>query len=385
TDPTRLEILTGLTKRMVAATGSRIQVRSGLDQRRAVDGADFVLTQIRVGGQQARHRDETLGNAYGVIGQETVGVGGFAKALRTIPVVMEICRDVRKLAPKAWMINFTNPSGIVTEAISRHGGVKVIGLCNSPFGLQSGIAKLMKTTFDKVDMDYVGLNHLGFVRRVKVSGKDVTAKVLANFNTIKKAKNIKAIQYEQRFLDCLGMVPSSYLQYYYLQDQLVEKLQKEKATRAQQVMAVESELLKLYRDPSLRTKPEQLSKRGGSNYSTVAVSLVSAIANDKNEKHIVNVKNGSSLPDLPPDSVVEVPCYIGKKGATPLAMGRLEPKIRGLIAQIKAYEELTVSAAMSRSYCAALMALVNNPTVPSARKARILLDRLLTINKMNFR
>ncbi len=384
-NPTRLEVVGKLAQRMVAAGGAPFKVILTKHRRGAIEGARFVLTQIRQGGQAARHRDERLGLDNGVIGQETVGVGGFAKALRTIPIMMDICADIRRLAPKAWMINFTNPSGIVTEAVSRHGGVRVVGLCNSPISMILGTAKILGVDPDLIDLDYVGLNHLGFVRRVKVGRKDVTAKVLKAFNKIKKSSNIKKIDYEQGFLDALGMIPSSYLQYYYLKDALFDKLRHEKTTRAQQVMRVEADLIKLFRDPTLCIKPPDLSRRGGANYSTVAVSLVNAIANNKKEKHIVNVRNGDALPDLPADCSVEVPAIISAKGAEPLKMGRLQPEIRGLIAQVKAYEQLTVEAAMTRSYDKALMALVNNPTIPSATKARQLLDRLLKINKLNFK
>jgi len=234
-------------------------------------------------------------------------------------------------------------------------------------------------------MDYVGLNHFSFIRKVTANGKDVTKRVLKAFNAIPKAKNIKVVQYEQRFLDALGMVPNSYLQYYYLPDEMVNKIAKAKLTRAQEVMEVEKRLLKMFQDPKLDYKPKELEERGGSQYSTTAVSLITALTSKKPTRIICNVPNKGSLPDLPDHSIVEVPAMVSKKGVVAEKMGRLDPKIRGMIAQVKAYEELAVEAAVHMNYDMALMALANNPLVPSATLARGILDDLIKINKLKLR
>jgi 6-phospho-beta-glucosidase len=283
------------------------------------------------------------------------------------------------------MVNFTNPSSIVTEAINKYGGIKAVGLCNVPIGMQTAIAGMLKVKVEEVRLDYVGLNHFSFIRKVTSRGKDVTQRVLKVFNAIPKAKNIKVVQYEQRFLNALGMVPNSYLQYYYLPDQMVHKIAKAKLTRAQEVMLVEKRLLKMFEDPKLDYKPKELEQRGGSQYSTTAVSLITALVSDTPQRIICNVPNNGALPDLPDHSIVEVPAKVSRKGVVAEKMGRMDAKIRGMVAQVKAYEELAVEAAVHMNYDMALMALANNPLVPSATMARGILDDLIKINKLKMR
>lgn len=374
-DRERLSVLGALAERMVAEAGSPFSVECTTDLPTAVAGADFVSTQIRVGGQQARHEDTSLALKHGVIGQETTGVAGFAKALRTIPVLLEVCREMRRSASGATLINFTNPAGIVTEALLRHGGVRSVGLCNIPVGIQLAMASKYEVSSGQVSLDYVGLNHFSWLRRVVVAGRDVTSEVLAEM-LAKVPANVPRMEYDREFVEALGMVPSSYLRYFYLQHEMLEQLQSKDRTRAQEVMEIDAALMQKYRDPGLREKPAELEKRGGAYYSTAAVSLIRSMVTGDGARHIINLANGSALPDLPPESVVEVPAVVDGGGAHPLAMGRLETPIRGWIQLLKSYEILTVEAAVEKSYRKALLALSCNPLVPSVSKAKVLLDGL---------
>lgn len=378
----RQEVVGNLIHRMVQKAGSPFQVNVTQDRQEAITGAAFVLNQIRVGGQQARHDDTIFCLEEGVIGQETTGAAGFAKALRTIPVVLDICSDIRRYAPSAWLINFTNPAGIVTEAVLKYGDVPVIGLCNAPIGIQMMYAKKYGVGPEAIDLDYVGLNHLSWVRRIFVSGEDKTAEALANPPS--KAANIPDLEINDAFWHALGMLPNGYLNYFYMTDEMVAHLKSQEKTRAEEVMAIEETLLEKYRDPDLKEKPKELEKRGGAYYSTVAVSLIRAIATNSGARHIVNVRNNGTLPDLPDDVAIEVTASVDRRGAHPYVIGRVEPEIRGLMQQVKAYEELTVEAAVHNDYNKALLALANNPLVPSIHKAKRLLDRFITHHNLPF-
>lgn len=365
----RLEILGALARRMIDAAGARIPVTLHEDRRPAIDGADFVLNQIRVGGQAARIRDEKTGRRHDVVGQETTGPGGFAKALRTIPVALAIAGDVRELAPEAWVINFTNPAGMVTESLLRFGGVKVMGLCNSPFGMQNEIAHLLDVPVRSVTMEYVGLNHLSWVRAIHVAGVDRTAEVV---DTIVHGSYDSDDMFDRELIGALGMIPSGYLRYFYHQGKVLAAQREGGATRGESVWAIEQQLLEQYRDPALCCKPALLERRGGAHYSTLAVSLVSAIHNDRREVHIVNSMNRGALADLPDDVAVEMPSVIGATGAHALTAGHLPWSVRGLVQHVKAYEELTIEAAIGGDERVALLALNENPLVPSFDTARAL-------------
>jgi 6-phospho-beta-glucosidase len=375
-DAERLQILGEMARRMFRAAGLDVTVTTCEDRRRAIDGADFVLNQIRVGGQAARIRDEKTGRRHDVIGQETTGPGGFAKAMRTIPVALGIARDVRELAPDAWIINFTNPAGMVTESLLRHGGVRVMGLCNSPYGLQVGAAKRLNATPDRVRIDYVGLNHLAWVRRVFLDGEDVTESFLAEI----KSAGTEAFGFDPELIAALRMIPSSYLQYFYRQQETLAEQRTGKRTRGEEVREIEQGLLEMYRDPELCCKPPLLARRGGAHYSTLAAALVAAIANDTGEIHIVDCRNAGALPDLPEDVAVELPCVIDRQGAHPVAAGHLPFSIRGLMQHVKAYEELTIEAAITGHERTALLALTANPLVPSFATARALWRDIRTEN-----
>jgi 6-phospho-beta-glucosidase len=363
----RLDILSQMARRMFRTAGQEVLVTTTEDRRRGIEGADFVLNQIRVGGQAARIRDEKTGRRHDVVGQETTGPGGFAKALRTIPVALGIAEDIRELAPQAWMINFTNPAGMVTESLLRYGGVQVMGLCNSPFGMQAEIARSLDVEPERVRIDCVGLNHLSWVRRVFLDGRDVTDSVL---DGVIAGMDGHDSSFDPELIATLRMIPSSYLRYFYHQQQVLADQREGGPTRGEQVWEIEQQLLESYRDPGLCCKPPLLEKRGGAHYSTLAVSLVTAIATDRGEVHIVDCRNNGALEDLPEDVAVEMPAVIDRQGAHSITAGHLPFSIRGLVQHVKAYEELTIEAAVGGDERAALLALTANPLVPSFDAAR---------------
>jgi 6-phospho-beta-glucosidase len=373
-DRSKLNTVAGLVARMIEAAGSGPQMLVTTDRAEAIAGSHYVVVQIRVGGLKARILDEKIPLKFGVVGQETTGPGGFAKALRTIPVMLDIADDISRLAPGAWLINFTNPSGIITEALGRYSHAQVIGLCNSPIGLQRALAKHFGAGACDVVLDYFGLNHLSWVRGVRVRGEDVTERALdaaASWENEREAALIRALR----------MIPSGYLRYYYFTDEVVEEQIRAPKTRGEVVAEVESELLEMYLDPALKRKPKELEKRGGAHYSEAAMALISALHNNKNEWHVVNVVNAGCILDLPDQAVVEVPAQVNSEGAHPLPVGGLPLEVRGLVQAVKAYEELTVRAAAEGDRREALLALTNHPLVPSFSVARALLDALLAAHR----
>jgi 6-phospho-beta-glucosidase len=373
-DERRLEIVGGLARRMAAAASAPFQTVLTSERDRALDGSSFVIAQIRVGGMQARIKDERIPLRHGIIGQETTGPGGFAKALRTVPVMVGIARDMERLCPGAWLINFTNPSGLVTEAVCRYSRVRALGLCNGPIGMQARLARLLEVQPQQVTMDYLGLNHLGFVRRVFVNGADVTSLALE-----KAEKN--ASEWEAEFIRTFSLIPNSYLRYYYARDEALREQQAASQTRGEIVAGIEAELLRIYAGPALDHKPPELSKRGGANYSQAAVAVILALTGENPRTEIVNVRNDGAIPDLPPDSVVEIPAALSSAGATPAQCGSLPDEVRGLVQAVKAYELLTIRAGMDGDRKVSLQALVAHPLVLSLSVARGLLDDLLEAHR----
>ena len=365
----KLEVVGALAKRMVGKAGDVFELKLTVDRREALPGANYVVTQIRVGGIPARIKDEQVPLRHGVIGQETTGPGGFAKALRTVPVILDICRDMEELAPEAWLINFTNPSGIVTEAVTRHASTKVIGLCNNAINMERWFAREFGATPEEVFVEYVGCNHLLWANRVWVRGVEVTEELLE--------KVAADGEWPRELIESLQAVPCGYHHYYYMGDEALKRLQKAEKTRGEEIIGIEKELFDLYRDPNLAEKPAALSKRGGSLYSEAAVRLITSIHSDRRDIQCVNTRNRGALSDLGPDSVVEVSCVIGAEGPRPLTVGHLRPELRGLLQQVKAYEELTIKAAVTGDRGAALQALLANPLVPSFGVAGAVLDDLL--------
>ncbi|WP_016257711.1 6-phospho-beta-glucosidase, partial [Yersinia pestis] len=383
----KVEIIAALTQRMLARHGLeqvKVSVHYSLDE--AIRGARFVLTQFRVGQLPARAADERLGLKYNLLGQETTGIGGFAKALRTIPVMLDIAANVERLAPDAWIINFTNPAGIVTEAVSRYTKAKIIGLCNVPISMHHMIAKLLQAPYEDLQLRFAGLNHMVWVHEVLQRGKYVTADVLKMLcdGASLSMNNIKEAPWPPEFLQAMGAIPCPYHRYFYqTQDMLAEEMAAaaERGTRAEQVMQVEKELFALYADPHLDTKPEQLSFRGGSFYSEVALELIRAIHNNLGTQLVVNTTNRGAIRGLSDDSVVETNCIIDAKGAHPLTFGPLPVSMHGLTQQVKAYERLTIDAAVHGDRRSALLALVTNPLIANASIAQPLLEEVLQVNK----
>ncbi len=384
-DKERLKIVGDFAKRMVKHAGAPFVLETTMDRRSALNGASFVLTQIRVGGQKARHADIHLGLRHNLIGQETTGIGGMAKALRTIPVIQDLCKDILEVAPKAWIINFTNPSGIITQSILNHTVCKCIGLCNVPVEMKMTIAKHLDVDEKDVAMDCVGLNHLGWIRKVIVKGEDITPKLIKFLASEEGPKNIPDVEFMQETIESIGAIPLWYNRYYYNTQSILDGLLKKEKSRAQEVMDIERELLEKYMDPKLVTKPEELEKRGGAYYSKIAVDIVNSIVNDTGDEHIINVQNKGAIPDLPDDAVVETVAKVGKNGVETVKTGKLEPSIRALIQQAKAYEELVIEASLNKSRGAAYRAIITNPLGPLAQDAKKVLDDMLAVNGLLYK
>lgn len=381
----KMRIVADLSRRMIQKRGRKITLDTTMDRMVALKDRDFVCNQFRVGGLKARARDESIPMRYGAIGQETVGAGGFAKALRTIPVALEIARDLETLDSKAWLLNFTNPASMVTQALLNHSNARAIGLCNVPINMQIGIAEAFGVQPEDVGMDFFGLNHLSFARRIFVKGQDVTHEVLhAASDKNQTMANIPAKEWGDELLQAINMLPNSYLRYYWFGDEMYRHqtadLDAGNGTRAIRVMAIEAELFKTYQNPELNEKPIELQKRGGAYYSEVAVSVMSSIYANHPREMVVNIKNGHALPELPANASVEVSALVDGRGARPLYSGLMPESVRGLIQQVKAFEDLTVEAAITGSREVALAALMNNPLVPSVDVAQKILEDILREN-----
>lgn len=383
----KLEIISDLARRMIKKANLPIRLISTLDRREAVKDAHFVLTQIRVGLLDARAVDERIPLKYDCIGQETTGAGGFAKALRTIPVILDLCREIEELAPDAFLINFTNPAGIITEAVSKYTRVKTIGLCNLPIGTIMNTAKLMNVDASKVEIEFIGINHLNWSSQFIIDGQDMTDEVLIKYSNQKglTVQNIPDYEWGDGFIQSLGLLPCSYLRYYYLKDRMLSEQLKaiqEGGTRADQVKKVEAELFELYKDPQLAEKPAQLQQRGGAYYSEAAIQLITSIYNNKQDIQTVNVINNGTIESLPDEASIEINCVIGESGAKPVPLKQqVSPKIRGLLQVVKAFEELTIEAAYKGDYHSAIQALTIHPLVGSYAKAKSILDDILQANK----
>jgi len=376
-DPDRAEIVGGLARRMLARIGwsGRLQLSGTLDA--ALDGADFVIVQLRVGGQAARFVDETLPPRYGTIGQETTGAGGFAKALRTVPVVLDIAERADRLAaPGHWIVDFTNPVGIVSQALLDDGH-RAIGLCNVAIGFQRRFAARFGVAPEQVELDHVGLNHLTWIRAVRVDGVDRLPELLAADGD----EIADDIGLPVELVRALRAIPSYYLRYYYAFDKVLADQQADgHATRAEQVAAIERDLLEMYRDPTLDTKPALLATRGGAFYSEAAAQLIASLHDGAGDVQVVNVRNDGAIEGLPSDAVVEIPARVDRDGAHPLPLRPLDPDMLGLVQAVKGYERLAIEAARSGDRAIALRALVANPLVGTYDTASPLLDALLAAN-----
>jgi 6-phospho-beta-glucosidase len=372
TDAERREIVGAMAARMLSAAGCDIELSVTDDLERALDGASYVLIQLRVGGQSARLGDETAPLACGCIGQETTGAGGLAKALRTVPVVLEIASKARELADdKAWIVDFTNPVGIVTRALL-DAGHRAVGLCNVAIELQRFVARLTGVKPERILVDQVGLNHLTWVRAIELDGADVLPELLSEHGDALA----EHVGLPRVLLDELGVVPSYYLRYFYFHDDVLAQ-QRSGVPRAAEVWEIERELLELYRDPSLTTKPALLERRGGAYYSEAAIQLIVALATCNEEVQVLDVRNVDTVAGLAADDVIEVPVRIGSRGLTPMAQRPLAPELLGLVQHVAAYERLAVEAALSGERVLVHRALLAHPLVGQSPLADELTDRLL--------
>ncbi|TLQ07834.1 6-phospho-beta-glucosidase [Marinilactibacillus psychrotolerans] len=384
----KLEIVGQLAKRMIEKAGVSIELSWTLDRREALNRADFVSTQIRVGGLKAREKDERIPLSHGLIGQETNGAGGIFKAFRTIPVLLDLAKDVSEICPDAWIINFTNPAGIVTEALLKHGmHKKVIGVCNIPYNMTQSAAEILKEDPNNVRIEFIGMNHFVFGSKVLVNGEDKLSKVieaLVNQSVDFSPANIVSSGWSETFLEAMNMLPNPYHQYYYQKESTLKKDLKayqDNGTRAEQVQVIEEELFNEYKNPQLDIKPEALEKRGGAYYSDVACSLMSSIYNNSQNIMTVNTLNNGAIVDFAEDAVIEVNCLITKEGPVPLTVGRLPQQIKADILMMKAFEEQVIKASISGDYRDAYLAFVMNPLIKDEKKAKVILDELLNAHK----
>jgi 6-phospho-beta-glucosidase len=379
----RLTTIAAFAQRMAKAAGSEITIESGTDLRAGITGADFVVSQFRVGTQAARHRDEMLGRKFGLVGQETVGVGGFAKALRTIPVALHVARMIEEVAPHAILLNFTNPAGLITQALKSHApNITTIGLCNVPWNTRVELAGALALPTASLDLDYIGLNHLSWIRGVSVAGVDRTAESLAAFRglTINQAVAGESPAWLQSDIDLLQAIPNYYLLYYYAEKAWID-YQSAHPTRASEVMKIEESLMEKFSDPNLVTKPEELMQRGGAYYSDSAAELMADIYQDAGTVHIVNTLNNGAVPGFPDDAVMELPAKITANGAQSMKTTAMREDIAALVNPVKEFELLTIDAAVTGNEESALRALIANPIGPDITQARELWKVLRSENR----
>jgi 6-phospho-beta-glucosidase len=375
-DRERLAILGGMTRRMLERGGHPARTTETTDLDEAVDGADAVLVQLRVGGQAVRIVDESVPLACGCLGQETTGYGGLAKAIRTVPVVLGIADRVRARAPDAWIVDFTNPVGIVTKALLDEGH-RAVGLCSAAMVFQRHFAKVLDVAPESVELDHVGLNHLTWEVGVRVDGADVLPRLVGD----EVERVAPATGLTPDLVRRLGVVPSYYLHYFYEHDRVVDH-QRDHRSRAQEVAEIERRLLELYADERVAEKPELLARRGGAYYSEAAVELLASLfGRNANRRHVVNVRNRGTLPFLADDAVVEVPAEVSSGGLTPLRMPQLDPVERGLVAHVSAYEELALDAALRGGRERVFRALLAHPLVGQVEVAEQLADRMIDANR----
>ena len=385
-DLQRLGIVGGFAQRMVQAKGEPFKVVLTDDQQAAIQDASYVITQLRVGQMPARVADEYLGLRHGLIGQETTGVGGMAKALRTIPVIMKIADDIRKFAPGALLANFTNPAGLVTQALQKYApDIPSVGVCNVAIGTKmriiEGLEKLTGTTIsiDRTELNTLGLNHLSWHRGFKVDGVEMWPQVIEG--TLEELRSDPEAEWDLRTIEVLGLMPNYYLQYFYHTDRKLKEQQKWPPSRGEEVMDIEKGLLEQYADPALVEPPADLMLRGGAYYSTVATQLLNAHYNDLGETHIVNTTHHGAVKGWPEDWVLEMPSKVDRRGIHPLPAEPLPPVCFGLLAQVKSYELLTVEAAIHGDVDAAFQALLAHPLGPSSDCIQTLLDDMLATNR----
>lgn len=382
-----VSVIRDLSQRMWDAEGLDVKIRMTLDRCEALPGADFVVTQFRVGRLYARIKDERIPLIHGMLGQETNGAGGIFKALRTIPVMQEIIRDMKRLCPDAWLMNFTNPSGMVTEAVIKHmGWKKCIGLCNVPTIAMIKEPVLLGKKEGDLTYRFAGLNHFHWHRVWDEEGREVTDKILEFINDKNGGTPVNIYQQpmDMDFLRSLHLIPCGYHRYYFSAEEMLDHSLQDfsaNATRAEQVLRTEETLFSLYRNPSLHTMPEELNKRGGAYYSDTACECISAIYNNKNSVMVVNTENKGAVCCLPENCCAEVSCVISKSGAFPIAFGEMPLSVSASLQVMKAMEQCTIQAALTGNYGMLLQAFVLNPLIPNGKTAKRVLDELLVAHE----
>lgn len=377
----RAKIILAFGERMFRKRGIPCELTLTTNRRNALKDTDFVISQIRVGRTDARIKDETIGLETGIIGQETTGAGGFMNAMRTVPTAIQIAKDIEEICPNAWLINFTNPSGIITEAILKHTKVKCVGLCNVPVNMQTDAARVMDADFHNLHCSFVGLNHLSYMVGVELGGENVLDTVVEKIsNNETLMKNIPKVAGVGALIKTIGIVPSPYLQYYYFENEMLKKQQDEYKqhgkTRGSLVDEIDHVLFEKYSNEQLDEKPVELSQRGGSLYSYAALNAIEALSSDTPAEMVLNVMNNGAVADLENDDVVEINCMVSKNGVKPLPYGTLPDTARGLIQTIKQYERLTIQAAVSGDKITALNALLNHPLIHGYNNARQIIAKM---------
>ena len=386
----KLEIVGALAKRMVKKAGIPMNIILSYDRREALKNATFVTTQMRVGRLPARILDERIPISHGIIGQETNGAGGMFKAFRTIPVILDIVKDMEELCPEAWLINFTNPTGIITEAILQYTNFKkAIGLCNVPVNMIEGFSKMLNADENDVTMEIQGTNHFIFATDVFVKGQSRFEELLEKYANLTEEdtiqmKNFVSLPYSPSFIKGLNAIPCPYHNYYFFtKEQLEEELEQFKTgtVRGEVVYKTEEELFEIYKQEELQEKPEQLSQRGGAKYSDAACNLIQSIYNNTGDIQYVNVKNNGAISDLPQNSAVEIACRITSDGPKPLSTGNLKLPISGYVHMIKSFERMVAEAAVTGDKNLAIAALNLNPLCPSDKIANVVIDELIEAHK----
>jgi len=384
----KLEIVGTMAKRMVEAAGIDCTVHLTLNRREALADADFVTTQFRVGLLDARAKDERIPLSHGVLGQETNGAGGMFKAFRTIPVILDIVKDMKELCPNAWLIDFTNPAGMVTEAVLKYGNWdKVVGLCNIPVGAKKQAAEKSGMAEEDLFFKFAGINHFHWHRVWDKAGKEITDELLDKYYKNGEealVANIDNAEFIYEQVKNLHMIPCPYHHYYYITGEMLEHQiedYKKNGTRAEVVQCLEESLFELYKDPNLDHKPAELEKRGGAYYSDAACEIINSIHNDKKTIMVVSTRNNGTISELPYDCAVEVSSIITAHGPEPLNWGAFPAAQRGYLQMMKSMEELTIEAAVTGCYATALQAFTQNPVVPSGKLAQTILDELLVAHE----
>jgi 6-phospho-beta-glucosidase len=373
----RMEIVAGFCRRYLQHLGHHITIETTTDRRRAIEGAGYIITQLRVGGNTQRVLDEKIPLKYDIIGQETTGPGGMFKAFRTIPVMLDIARDVQEINPQAWIINYANPTGLNAEAVLKYTSAKFVGLCSGGFFPRDAVAGTLAVPKESIFYNYYGLNHLNFAYNLSVDGRPLTDN---EFDRVAE-QLFGGSAVDPTLIKTLRLIPSPYLQYFFHRRQRVADAHQKEQTRGEMVHMLEDEIFSAYANPIQFTKPEALNKRGGGGYSEIALGVIDAIHNNRHHVLIVNTTNRGAIPNLPADAVLELPALVNAAGIHPIAQPETPKAVWGLIAAVKNYEQLAVEAAVTGSRQMALEALLAHPLVGDYSTATCLLDEMLAANR----